>query len=105
MKLLDRITKVIEDLLTPRRSRFVGPPPPQSVPRYLVRQTLIAQAISGADSTLVEKALFVGGPLAIDFVARRGAEAGHQDYLLNHPGRRPGVIDVDSWLGEGAAHE
>lgn len=97
MTLLQRLSDVINDLVQPRRVVHVAPPPPvelADVARSAIWRVVIAEVISGSDSTIADKATFVVAPLLIDAVALWGAEAGARDRAAEGPVRR-GSIDVD----------
>jgi hypothetical protein len=66
-----------------------------------VERALIAQLISGSDSTLLDKATFAIAPVIVDAVAQHGAEQGARDRAI-YGGGRPStkvIITARSELG------
>jgi hypothetical protein len=91
MKILDLISAFIRDLLEPRRVESVLPPAPvetQEIIRATLTRAMVAQIISGSDSTLLDKATFAVAPVIVDAVAQWGADQGARDRAID--GRRQG---------------
>lgn len=92
------LSSFIGDLLIPRRVTPVVPPPPVE-PRMVVRATLyrglMAEVISGPDSTFVDKATFAIAPLAVDAAAAWGAAQGAEHFAARGRRPRPDAIDVE----------
>ena len=81
MTFLNWINEFVHDLLQPKRiDRVVPPRPPtdEEMVRYLFRQAVLAEVLSGEDSTFADKAMFVLGPLAVNAAATWGAQQGAQ---------------------------
>ena len=97
-KLLDWISRFIADLLLPRRVEPVLPPPPVET-REVIRDTIVrgvvAEIISGSDSTLLDKATFAVAPIVVDATAAWGAARGAEEFAAEGRRPRPEVIDVD----------
>ena len=97
-KLLDRISTFIADLLLPRRVEPVLPSSPVET-REVIRDTIVrgvvAEIISGSDSTLLDKATFAVAPFAVDATAAWGAARGAEEFAAEGRRPRPDVIDVD----------
>ena len=97
-KLLDWISRFIADLLLPRRVEPVLPPPPVET-REVIRDTIVrgvvAEIISGSDSTLLDKATFAVAPIVVDATAAWGAARGVEEFAAEGRRPRPDVIDVD----------
>lgn len=103
MKILDLVSAFIRDLLVPRRVERVLPPPPvetQQVIRATLTRAMVAQLISGSDSTLLDKATFAVAPVAVDAVAQWGADRGARDRAIDgrHQANRTVIITARSEL-------
>ena len=97
MRILKRLSDFIGDLIQPRRVEAVAPPPPKElrdVARESAIRAVVAEVISGPDSTLVDKATFVVGPIVVDAAAAWGAAAGSQQRAQEGRGPNRGAIDV-----------
>ena len=94
MRLRTWLSTFVHDLLQPVAVvPIVGEPKQEHIGRYLVRQTLIAEVISGRDSTFIDKAAFVAGPLVINAVAAAGARRGVAELHDPGIGPRSGMFD------------
>ena len=85
MKILDLISAFFRDLLVPRRVERVLPPAPvetQEIIRATLTRAVVAQIISGSDSTLLDKATFAVAPVVVDAVAQWGANQGARDRAM-----------------------
>lgn len=82
MKILDLISAFIRDLVVPRRVEGVLPIAPvetQEILRATLTRAVVAQIISGSDSTFLDKATFAVAPVVVDAVAQWGADQGARD--------------------------
>ena len=71
--------RFLRDLFTPRGTIALLPPvprTPEQVGKELLVRSLVAQVISGRDTTFLEKAAYVASPEIVSFVAHRGARSG-----------------------------
>ena len=88
------ISEFVHDLLQPKRiDRVVPPRPPtdEEMARYLFRQAILAEVLSGEDSTYADKAMFVLGPLAVNAAATWGAQQGAQLHRQQAAGLNSGL--------------
>lgn len=98
MKILDLISASFRDLLVPRRVERVLPPAPvetQEIIRATLTRAMVAQIISGSDSTLLDKATFAVAPIAVDATAAWGAARGAEEFAAEGRRPRPNANDVD----------
>jgi len=97
MKILDQISSIIRDLLLPRRVERVPPPPPvetQQIIRATLTRAVIAQILSGPDSTFLDKATFAVAPIAVDAVAQWGADRGARDRAMYGGNQASGPVII-----------
>ena len=97
MSLSTWINQFVRDLTHPKRIDVVHPLRPLTdadVARAFITRAVIAQVLSGDDSTFTDKAVFVLGPVAVNAAAEWGAREGVRE--LNQRNSQPwnGVVDV-----------
>ena len=94
--LLQRLSEFLLGLLQPQRIERVSPPPPvppRDAVRGAITRLIVADIISGSDSTVLDMAVFAGAPFVVDAVVARGAEAGAREFATR--GHRPRRESID----------
>jgi hypothetical protein len=97
MKILDLVSGFFKDLVVPRRVEHVLPPTPvetQEIIRATLTRAVVAQIISGSDSTLLDKATFAVAPVIVDAVAQWGADQGARDWAKHGRPQANGTVNI-----------